>query len=79
MSPLRTHVRNPSARLETVCGLSVAGLLLRDDVAGVTCRSCIRLAKTSPASAELELRRVQTDWLDNLGRRQRTAGMKGSR
>lgn len=60
----RTHLRSPDERLKTVCGLWVIGLLLRNDVAGVTCRHCIRLAACSPASRALELRKVQSDWLD---------------
>jgi hypothetical protein len=53
-----------------VCGRSILGLLLREDIGGgVSCRDCLRLAKTSPASTELERRRVQVDWLDTLGRR----------
>jgi hypothetical protein len=67
---VRTHLRNPAARLETVCGRSIAGLLLREELGGgVSCRDCLRLAQTSPASTELERRRLQVDWLDGLGGR----------
>jgi hypothetical protein len=61
---MHTHCRNPSARLLTLCGLSVAGLLLREDLAGVTCAHCLRLSAASPASRALEVRRVQLDWID---------------